>query len=198
MTGSTHRESPERNSRRWPRRIRKRVIFAGLLLATAAFGLRVDGIMRRLAPHMLLPTPRLLVTEVTHAFERAVPSSWTPVVPHSPRVIAKAAARERERERVILATVSTYQAVAEQCGEDPEITASGVHILPNVPYPIVANNALPFGTKVRIRDRVYTVADRMHPRYGAAHFDILTRGKNYKLMNEPVVVLGDARRAAGN
>ena len=91
--------------------------------------------------------------------------------------------------RLMYATISTYQATPAQADEDHTITASGLCIVPSPPYPVVANNSLPFGTKVKIRNRIYTVADRMNPRYGARHFDILTQGENFKLRNEPVLIL---------
>jgi len=89
--------------------------------------------------------------------------------------------------QVIHATVTTYQAESSQTDCEPCKTASGVDAC-HPPYPIVANNGLAFGTKVRIRGTVYVVADRMASRFGLRHFDVLTKGENYALKTEPVEI----------
>jgi hypothetical protein len=92
-------------------------------------------------------------------------------------------------QRVISATVTTYQAVAGQADATPCVGAmAGVNFC-RPPFPIVANNCLPFGTKVEIRGTRYTVADRMSHRHGCQVFDVLTDGHNYRLTNEPITVL---------
>ena len=89
--------------------------------------------------------------------------------------------------QVIHATVTTYQAESGQTDCEPCKTASGVDAC-HPPYPIVANNGLAFGTKVRIRGTIYVVADRMASRFGLNHFDVLTKGKNFALKTEPVEI----------
>ena len=56
----------------------------------------------------------------------------------------------------------------EQTDDTPEITASGKRVKEG----IVANNCLPFGTKISVDDRIFEVQDRMNKRYGCNNFDI--------------------------
>jgi 3D (Asp-Asp-Asp) domain-containing protein len=68
--------------------------------------------------------------------------------------------------------ITAYSSTPEETDDDPFITASGRFVEDG----IVANNMLPFGTKIRIPelygDKVFTVADRMHRRKGKYHADI--------------------------
>lgn len=68
----------------------------------------------------------------------------------------------------IEARITMYNSVPEQTDDTPFITASGQQTRPG----IVANNCLPFGSKVIIAGAVYEVQDRMNSRYGCAYFDI--------------------------
>ncbi len=43
---------------------------------------------------------------------------------------------------------------------------------------MVANNCLPFGTRVEINGRTYEVQDRMNRRWNCMRFDIFMRDKN--------------------
>lgn len=94
-------------------------------------------------------------------------------------------------KRVINATVTTYQAVKSQTDATPcEGAMPGVDFC-HPPFEIVANNCLDLGTKVLIDQWLFTVADRMNPRYGCDVFDILIMpyDKPFTLTNEPVTVL---------
>lgn len=104
-----------------------------------------------------------------------------PKAPPSPVQTAKKAP-----VRAVRATISTYQAVLGQTDSFPCSGALGGINFCTTKNNIVANNALPLGSKVKIRGVEYLVADRMNRRYGANHFDILTRGENYLLKNELV------------
>lgn len=68
--------------------------------------------------------------------------------------------------------VTAYSSTKEQTDNTPFITASGKEVAEG----IVANNMLPFGTKIRIPqlygDKVFVVEDRMHRRKGKYHADI--------------------------
>lgn len=66
------------------------------------------------------------------------------------------------------AHITAYNSVPEQTDDTPFITASGLFVYDG----IVANNCLPFGTKVEIEGRLYEVQDRMNSRYGCEYFDI--------------------------
>lgn len=68
--------------------------------------------------------------------------------------------------------ITAYSSTAEQTDDTPFITASGKHVTDG----IIANNMLPFGTKVRIPslfgDKVFTVEDRMNQSKGKYHADV--------------------------
>lgn len=69
-------------------------------------------------------------------------------------------------------TVTAYSSTVAQTDSTPFITASGKTVADG----IVANNMLPFGTKIRIPDlygdKVFVVQDRMNKRKGQYHLDI--------------------------
>jgi len=65
-------------------------------------------------------------------------------------------------------TFTAYNALPEQTDDTPEITASGKRVKEG----IVANNCLPFGTKIAVEDQIFEVQDRMNKRYGCNNFDI--------------------------
>lgn len=76
-----------------------------------------------------------------------------------------------KQERVtIKGIVTKYNPVPEQTDSSPTINAMGR----KVQQGDIANNCLPFGTKVIIDGRKYTVRDRMNSRYGCKNFDILS------------------------
>jgi len=68
--------------------------------------------------------------------------------------------------------ITAYSSTPEQTDSTPFITASGSVVQDG----IVANNLLPFGTKVRIPalygNKVFVVEDRMHWKKGNYHLDI--------------------------
>ncbi len=73
--------------------------------------------------------------------------------------------------------VTAYTSVPDQTDDSPFITASGKHVEDG----IIANNMLPFGTKVRIPklygSKIFVVEDRMHPRKGNYQADIWMAGQ---------------------
>lgn len=91
--------------------------------------------------------------------------------------------------------VTAYSSTPEQTDSTPFITASGK----NVANGIVANNMLPFGSKVRIPelygDKVFVVEDRMHQRKGKYHLDIwfpeYSQAKNFGAKITYIEVLED-------
>lgn len=72
----------------------------------------------------------------------------------------------------IPAMVTAYSSTPCQTDNDPYITASGSQVREGV----VANNILPFGTKIRFPelfgDKIFVVEDRMHWRKNNYQFDI--------------------------
>lgn len=63
---------------------------------------------------------------------------------------------------------TAYTADAAQTDSSPTITASNQRVRKG----FIANNCLPFGTKIRVNGKIYEVQDRMHNRYGCDKFDI--------------------------
>lgn len=74
--------------------------------------------------------------------------------------------------KTIKMVVTAYSSTPDQTDDTPEITASGKRVYDG----IIANNGLPFGTRVRIPslygDKIFVVEDRMHKRKGNYHADI--------------------------
>jgi len=68
--------------------------------------------------------------------------------------------------------ITAYSSTESQTDDTPFITASGSYVRDG----IVANNLLPFGTKIRIPDvygdKIFVVEDRMNRKKGYYHFDV--------------------------
>ena len=81
----------------------------------------------------------------------------------------------------IKVVITAYSSTPEETDSTPFITASGK----NVRDGIIANNLLPFGTKIKIPklygDKVFVVEDRMNKRKSNYHFDIWFPSKNLAL-----------------
>jgi len=80
---------------------------------------------------------------------------------------------------VISAIITAYSSSVDETDGDPYITASGKYVREGV----IANNNLPFGTKVKIPalygDKIFVVEDRMADRYnGRNRFDIWMNSKD--------------------
>jgi 3D (Asp-Asp-Asp) domain-containing protein len=67
-----------------------------------------------------------------------------------------------------LGIFSAYTADEAQTDSSPTITASNK----TVQEGFIANNCLPFGTKIRVNGKIFEVQDRMNKRYGCDNFDI--------------------------
>jgi len=84
----------------------------------------------------------------------------------------KAANETKKIVKTIKVVVTAYSSTQDQTDGTPLITASNKYVRDG----IIANNMLPFGTKVRIPelygDKVFTVEDRMNKKKGNYHFDI--------------------------
>lgn len=79
---------------------------------------------------------------------------------------------------LVRANIAHYTASKDETDGNPCRTADGTNICPTTEN-IVANNCLPFNTRVEIGDMgmVYRVADRMNSRYSCEWFDILVADK---------------------
>ena len=80
--------------------------------------------------------------------------------------------------KTIKATITAYSSTPEQTDDTPFITASGKTVADG----IIANNMLPFGTKIRIPslygNKVFVVQDRMNKRMSNYRFDIWMSSTN--------------------
>jgi 3D (Asp-Asp-Asp) domain-containing protein len=63
---------------------------------------------------------------------------------------------------------TAYTASVAETDSTPTITASNQEVKNG----IIANNCLPFGTRISVNGEIYEVQDRMHTRYGCDYFDI--------------------------
>ena len=74
--------------------------------------------------------------------------------------------------KTIKVVITAYSSTLDQTDDSPFVTASGKCVKDGT----IANNMLPFGTKIMIPalygDKVFVVEDRMNKRKGNYHFDI--------------------------
>jgi 3D (Asp-Asp-Asp) domain-containing protein len=63
---------------------------------------------------------------------------------------------------------TAYTASVAETDDSPTITASNQEVRRG----IIANNCLPFGTRIVVNNEIYEVQDRMNTRYGCDSFDI--------------------------
>lgn len=86
--------------------------------------------------------------------------------------VAKATNAAQKTVKTIQVVVTAYSSTPDQTDDTPFITASGKQVADG----IIANNMLPFGTKVRIPslygNKVFTVEDRMARYKSNYHIDI--------------------------
>lgn len=110
--------------------------------------------------------------------------------------VAKAS-NEKKIAKIINATVTAYSSHWSETtgipGVPGTVTASGKQVSPE----IVANNGLPFGTKIKVPalygDKIFIVGDRMNKRMGSHRFDFWfsTRSEalNFGVKNVEIEVL---------
>lgn len=95
-----------------------------------------------------------------------------PVLKDGRLTICKIDGTEYEVIKKVKMIITAYSSEPNQTDDTPFITASGKHVADG----IIANNLLPFGTKVRLPelygDKIFVVEDRMNTRKGNYHADI--------------------------
>jgi 3D (Asp-Asp-Asp) domain-containing protein len=100
------------------------------------------------------------------------PERLTMVEGNSLLPISSPSEPESQVTRKIKVVVTAYSSTPAQTDDNPYITAAGTWVREG----IVANNMLPFGTKIRIPeiygDKIFVVEDRMHWKKGYYHVDI--------------------------
>ena len=97
--------------------------------------------------------------------------------------------------KTVKVVVTAYSSTPDQTDETPEITAANTKVRDG----IIANNLLPFGTKVRLPglygDKIFVVEDRMSRKKGYYHFDIwfpsYREAKNFGAQNTYLEVLAN-------
>jgi len=86
--------------------------------------------------------------------------------------VAKSSNEANQATKKIKVVITAYSSTPDQTDDTPFTTASGKQVADG----IVANNMLPFGTKIRIPDlygdKIFVVEDRMHSRKSDYQFDI--------------------------
>ena len=86
--------------------------------------------------------------------------------------VARNASWTNKAVKTIKVTITAYSSTPDQTDDTPFITASGKHVKDG----IIANNMLPFGTKVMIPglygNKIFTVEDRMASYKSKYHIDI--------------------------
>ncbi|MDO8558846.1 MAG: hypothetical protein Q7R84_00770 [bacterium] len=97
--------------------------------------------------------------------------------------------------KTVKVIVTAYSSSVFETDDTPTITASNTEVRDG----IIANNLLPFGTKVRLPelydDKIFVVEDRMNRRKGSYHFDIWfpshSEAKNFGVENTYLEVLAN-------
>lgn len=86
--------------------------------------------------------------------------------------VAKTTNESIKAARTLNVLITAYSSTPDQTDDSPFITASGKYVKDG----IIANNMLPFGTKVKIPslygDKIFTVQDRMNRKKGSYQIDI--------------------------
>jgi 3D (Asp-Asp-Asp) domain-containing protein len=86
--------------------------------------------------------------------------------------VAKTTNNAEKTIKTIKVVITAYSSTPEETDDTPFITASNKHVADG----IVANNMLPFGTKIRIPelygDKIFVIEDRMNRRKSDYHIDI--------------------------
>ena len=106
------------------------------------------------------------------ALELNVEDFENPVVIQNNSILPVSQMPKAKVVRTIRVITTAYSSDVWQTDSTPFITANGTYVRDG----IVANNLLPFGTKIRLPeiygDKIFVVEDRMHSRKGYYHVDI--------------------------
>ena len=85
--------------------------------------------------------------------------------------------------------ITAYSSRVQETDSSPFFTASNQRVR----WGVVANNCLPFGTKVAIAGEVFEVQDRMNRRFGCEYFDIwfdsTTSAKDWGMYEDEVIII---------
>ena len=119
----------------------------------------------------------------------------------SPAISTAATAPEKAAEPVKMTVIATaYTPRPEETDETPYLTAAGTKTREGV----IAANWLPFGTKVKIDGKIYTVEDRMNSRYTASFparidivFNSLEKAKKFGKQKIEIEIMAEETNPLG-
>lgn len=124
-----------------------------------------------LTQSLLLPNTAFAVGENISLVSTAVVNSFK-TIKNGKLLLCKLDKEAYEAVKTVKVIITAYSSTPEETDDTPFITASGKRVADG----IIANNMLPFGTKVRIPslfgDKIFIVEDRMNQRKGNNHIDI--------------------------
>ena len=130
-----------------------------IITILVAVGLIAEGLVLAVITAKMNESDNIQIPEISTIQNNSIVAVSNPTLPPN---------TAQKLEMVITA----YSSTTWQTDETPFITASGKTVTDG----IIANNLLPFGTKVRIPeiygDKVFVVEDRMHTKNGNYHVDI--------------------------
>jgi 3D (Asp-Asp-Asp) domain-containing protein len=112
--------------------------------------------------------------DIMEAWNGASVSAHVIDIPHEPKTVGQVAVDENpiatpdDQVEELKGVWTAYNSEAGQTDADPLTMASGKKVYDGA----IANNCLPFGTKVKVNGKVKVVEDRMNSRYGCEYFDI--------------------------
>lgn len=89
------------------------------------------------------------------------------------------------RGSVVRVLSMAYSSTPGQTDSSPTITASGKEVGPGT----IAANFLPFGTRVRIGNKIYTVTDRMNSRYDNKYVIDIWKPSKFQAIQHGVRIL---------
>ena len=119
----------------------------------------------------------------------------------SPAISTTATAPEKAAEPVKMTVIATaYTPRPEETDETPYLTPAGTKTREGV----IAANWLPFGTKVKIDGKIYTVEDRMNSRYTASFparidivFNSLEKAKKFGKQKIEIEIMAEETNPLG-
>jgi len=109
--------------------------------------------------YKILNTPKIAPVAVVEAKVEEIPIS---------EHISHPASENEAIPDVLTGEFSAYTSEPGQTDSSPFIMASGNRVYAGA----IANNCLPFGSKIKVNGKIKIVEDRMNRRYGCEHFDI--------------------------
>lgn len=156
-------------------KLKRKEIFLGIL--SFFLGLAIYGGLSGLSENLvilLLPKENVLAKTSlkVNSEEKSPESNLLTIQENSLLPVVNSPYNEERVSKRIRVLVTAYSSSPQETDSTPYITASGAFVREG----IVANNLLPFGTKLKIPEifgnRVFVVEDRLNPKKGYYHVDV--------------------------